>query len=106
MIWAIPAGVFALLALLSALAPTPPGAWFDKALHLFGIGAVSARATAISLWFVSALVSAGAGFFLANYTTLSTATVVVDSAAAGLGLSLLLVWLASRRNRRGVGLMD
>jgi hypothetical protein len=104
--WIAPAAFFALLALLSALSPVAPGRWLDSLLHVFGIGAVSARSTAFSLWLVASLVAAGAGFALSQLSQLEPPFVALDAAAIGLAAALLLLWLASRGNARGTGLGD
>ncbi len=104
--WLVPTGLFAIFALLVVLSPTPPGRWFDRLLHLFGIGAVSARAAALTLWISSAVASAIAGSLISRYTHIEPVLVVVDAAALGLACGLVLIWLASRRNARGSDVGD
>lgn len=105
MSWAFPTAAFALIALLCALAPTAPGPWFDKVLHIFGIGSVSARRAALTLWILSTIACAGAGAMLDHFTNLTPVLVAIDAAAIGLAFSFVIIKLASPKGR-GTSLID
>lgn len=87
---------FVLLALLGALLPSPPGPWLDRAMHFFGIGSLGARGTLVLLFGLVALVGFAADVLLDRVADIATPWRLLDAAALGIGVALVLLALLSR----------